>query len=72
MDPPPGRLHTAGVQQLDTEELVLAPGQAFFLKKKKKEAVHTATEASFDSCTTNAHTNKQTNPSDITEAEKKK
>lgn len=30
VDPPPGRLHTAGVQQLDTEELVLAPGQAFF------------------------------------------
>lgn len=34
--------------------------------------MHIAAEASFDSCTTNAHTNKQTNPSDITEAEKKK
>lgn len=30
MDPPPGGLHTPGVQQLDVEELVLAPGQAPF------------------------------------------
>jgi len=34
------------------------------------EAVCITTEASFDSCATNKHANKHTNPSDITRAEK--